>query len=202
MKKYCLNEVFFSLQGEGIRVGTAAVFVRFAGCNLKCTKETVGFDCDTDYSCKMELTATELWNLIGEEWGDRLGVQWVVFTGGEPALQLDEDLLPPESFNWKLAVETNGTINNPVLRWMNWVTISPKPGFPVKLPYCNEYKIVVGPDGDVSDVEGVETDYLLLSPAFNGLEPDPRAIARCVELVQANPRWRLSLQIHKLIGVR
>jgi len=202
MKKYRLNEVFFSLQGEGIRAGTAAVFVRFAGCNLKCTKETAGFDCDTDHSCKMELTAGEFWDLIKGEWSDRPGERWVIFTGGEPALQLDAELLPNESLNWKIAVETNGTINNSVLRWLNWVTISPKPGHPVKLPYCDEYKIVVGPVGEVPDVEGVETDHLLLSPAFNGLKSNPRAIMRCVELVKADPRWRLSLQIHKLLGIR
>lgn len=201
MNKYRVNEVFFSIQGEGIRAGTAAVFVRFAGCNLKCTKESAGFDCDTDYVCKVILPTESLWNRIREAWGDRPGQKWVIFTGGEPAIQLDNELLDAGRDHWKYAIETNGTIHLACFSMLDWVTVSPKSNAVLDVSQCDEYKVVLEADG-VIPIVPIPAQHCLLSPAFNGQEPDPAAIARCVELVKQDPRWRLSLQIHKLIGVR
>ncbi len=202
MKQYKLTEIFYSLQGEGVRAGTAAVFVRFAGCNLHCSVEEAGYDCDTDHSCKMELDADEIWETCDRAWGGREGQRWVIFTGGEPALQLDLRLLGAFRhcrLPWHYAIETNGTI--PLPRGLDWVTVSPKPQAVTVLSHCDEVKCVVKAGGPLP-IPLIRAKHYLLSPAFKGLEPDPAAIARCVELVKENPRWRLSIQLHKMIGVR
>ena len=198
MKTYRLTEIFYSLQGEGVRAGTAVVFVRFAGCNLRCTVETAGYDCDTDHSCKMVLTAQQIRDKCYGIWRGCGGKHCVVFTGGEPALQLDDELLGAFE-GWHKAIETNGTLSLPV--GLDWVTVSPKPQAITKLGSCDEVKCVVGAGGRLP-IPLIRADDYLLSPAFKGLEPDREAIARCVELVKENPKWRLSVQLHKMVGIR
>ncbi len=125
---YRINEIFKSIQGEGHRVGTPAIFIRFAGCNLDCTKATHGFDCDTDHSERMELTLDgleeRLWKLTP--------CLWVILTGGEPMLQVDRKLVGHlRGMGFKVAVETNGTI--PITVSLDWISVSPMRGVPTKL---------------------------------------------------------------------
>ena len=115
-------------------------------------------------------------------------------------MQLDEELVIKFRGNgWKQAVETNGTL--PLPFGLDWVTVSPKLQAVTNLKKCDEVKYVVGAGGGLP-VPLFHADHLFLSPAFRGLEPDLGAITRCVELVKENPRWRLSVQLHKLIGIR
>ena len=201
MKIYRVNEIFYSLQGEGVRAGTANVFVRFSGCNLKCMRETHGFDCDTEFVSGVDMTAKE----IVAQACDCVpmhtpGACCVIFTGGEPMLQLDRDLV--SMFNgWHKAVETNGSRKVGQLG-LDWVTVSPKVAeHAIRQRTANEVKYVRG-SGQPIPKTAVVADHYLLSPAFDGMNYDPAAVAWCIKLVKENPQWRLSLQLHKLIGVR
>jgi len=208
VKKYKIAEMFYSIQGEGVRAGTAAVFLRFAGCNLKCTKATVGWDCDTDHACREELTAAEI---VDRHLEIANRCKWVVATGGEPMLQLDAELIVAlANRGISVAVETNGTLPVPVM--VDWVTVSPKPGSIIRQPDAEEVKIVLSagdeppallPNGKNSyRVMGIRCRYPILSPAWLPDQMDSTAVVWCVAKVREDPRWRLSVQAHKLIGVR
>lgn len=208
MKKYQVNETFYSLQGEGARAGSANVFVRFSGCNLTCRQETEGFDCDTEFVSGRPYDADALADACTRLLPDipRQGVG-VIFTGGEPALQLDEPLLDAFrvlGFGF-LCIETNGT--KPVPSGL-WVSCSPKTAE-------HTLRVGEGRDGHVNELRYVrragmgiprpalQADSHFLSPAFrsNGTI-DPDDLAWCIQLVRENPSWRLSLQSHKFWGVR
>lgn len=197
MKRFMVKEIFHSIQGEGVRAGTAAVFVRFAGCNLACNVAEHGFDCDTDFVGGTSYTIGELLDEVRH----LAAGGWIILTGGEPALQLDQSLVDVlHAAGYRLAIETNGTRTLP--RGLDWVCVSPKPGASVS-PYieADEVKYVLGagqePGPQVSRIE-----HRLVSPAFKGDEADPDAVAWCVEWVLAHPEWRLSYQLHKALGVR
>lgn len=185
-------EIFYSIQGEGHRTGQPMVFVRLAGCNLRCDF------CDTKYAWDIrsgrEMGEDEI---IGEV--SKYGCKWVCLTGGEPMLQDVSELmrrLREEGF--EVAVETNGTIFRKCLRLASWVTVSPKPGAPLHpsvRELADELKYVIRSEEDLKRVEDHPLVYL--QPVDN----DPEAIKICVEAVLKNPEWRLSLQIHKLIGI-
>lgn len=194
--RYLVNEMFASLQGEGLRAGTAAVFLRFAKCNLSCSKATgEGFDCDTDFERGEWMTAREIANAVGFPPADG----WIIATGGEPSLQLDDTLVSSLQWDgWKIAIETNGT--RPLPADLDWICCSPKSGHPVVLDQADEWKFVMGPDSPLPDVPG--PGALLLSPRFDGDEIDRAALAHCIDLIQANPTWRLSVQQHKFWQVR
>lgn len=192
MKRYLVNELFASLQGEGVRAGTAAVFVRFAKCNLSCSKMVEGFDCDTDFAHGEWMTADEIADGV-----DVYPAEWVIFTGGEPGLQLDAALVTALRRHW-LAIETNGTRTLPA--GLDWVCCSPKTGHPVVLEEADEWKFVVGPNDPLPAIPG--SGVPLLSPRFDGDKIDQTALAHCIELVNANPGWRLSVQQHKSWGIR
>lgn len=195
MKRYMIKEIFHSVQGEGLRAGTPAVFVRFAGCNLACNTAEHGFDCDTDFSGGEAYSLGSLIDAVGIPFP----VGWIILTGGEPALQVDQRLVDTlHALGWKLAIETNGTL--PLPKGLNWVCCSPKPGTKPVLYEADEVKCVVAA-GQEPDHRGMRGEYLI-SPAFKGDELDPDAVAWCMEWVLANPRWRLSLQTHKWIGAR
>ena len=223
-KTYRVNEIFYSLQGEGRNTGRAAVFVRFAGCNLRCPF------CDTDFDSYTPMTAEDIVAAITDVVPfaqQPIGTPLlVVLTGGEPTLQVDEpfvDLLHRHAF--EVAMESTGT--RPAPRNLDWLTVSPKndsrEGWKaedgVRTP--NELKIVFDEDTDPESYltphstlhapqEGLHPSresihlprYLYLQPCDTG---DPRRNARitalCIDYIKRHPWWRLSLQTHKLVGI-
>ena len=191
-----VNEIFYSLQGEGFFTGTPSLFIRFSGCNLQCNF------CDTSHQNGTKMTEEE----IAAE-AARCPATHVVITGGEPSLQLTETLVEHlHALGKYVAVETNGT--HPLPTNVDWVTLSPK--FPfvqsekahVVLKRCNELKMVFT-GASLPDFSAIQADHLFLQPCDT---PDPErnkqilkgTIAYCL----SHPQWRLSLQTHKLIGVR
>ncbi len=122
MNRYLVNEIFYSLQGEGVRAGTANLFLRLSRCNLACAVETHGFDCDTEFESGRRLTLEE----IVEEMRQLSGsCDWVILTGGEPALQVDREMIDAlHAAGYRLAIETNGSIELPP--GIDWITVSPK----------------------------------------------------------------------------
>jgi organic radical activating enzyme len=197
VKTYRINEIFFSLQGEGIRTGTANCFLRFSNCNIHCRHETHGFECDTEFETGRDLTADQIVSelrRVGHE------CDWVVLTGGEPALQLDEELINIlRRDGFKLAIETNGTIALP--EGLDWITVSPKvPEDQIRQKTADEVKYVVV-FGQPLPQTSVQARYKLISPAFTGTTLDRQTLDWCVKLVKENQSWRLSVQIHKFIGI-
>ncbi len=287
MKTYRVNEIFYSLQGEGVRTGTPNVFLRFTGCNLTCMKETHGFDCDTEFASGRDLTLDEIVAALaeclddaaasqrddvsacrddanaarrvrcadqkapspsqGEGWGegpnaardpvrnaDHLprstaqnkadqngnvngrrdhsnpardsvantdGTNWIILTGGEPALQIDDDLITAlHDAGYKLAIETNGSIALP--DGIDWITVSPKVAeHAIRQRTADEVKYVRG-YGQAIPKTVVEAKHKLISPAFDGNVLREKTLAWCEQLVRDNPEWQLSMQMHKVWGVR
>lgn len=216
---YTVKELFPTLQGEGAHAGRAAVFCRFAGCNLWSGREedrasAICQFCDTDFvgsdgfgGGKFE-TAIELADAIELAWrSTSAGPQqrYVVFTGGEPLLQLDEELIEVlHQKNFEIAIETNGTIKIP--KGVDWVCVSPKEGSELVVLQANELKLVVPQIGHgaleklMARFEGMDYRNRFLQP-MDG--PNLRSNTElAVKLCQKRPLWRLSLQSHKLIGIR
>ncbi len=197
---YHVNEIFYSIQGEGHRTGVANVLVRFAHCNLKCNLIEHGFDCDTDYSGSNEYT---LEGLVNEIRGIGGKCKNIIFTGGEPALQLDEDLcVALHKAGYYLAVETNGTHNLDKLG-IEWVSCSPKTAeHTIRLSKCSELRYVM-PHGRALPKPSTKADHLYLSPVFNpDFSIDQKSLAWCVKLIMENPEWKLSVQSHKFLKLR
>ena len=196
MKKYLINELFYSIQGEGVRAGTANVFVRFSKCNLQCNVKEHGFDCDTDFSKSVQMNSQDIIDKCEELGGE---CNWIVFTGGEPALQLDENLIKEaKDRGYSIAIETNGTVMLP--GGIDWICVSPK-NLNIKQLTSNELKYVINADSKLPEPI-IYADFNLLSPAhFNGMIL-PGAMDRCIKLCKDNPTWRLSVQQHKMWGVR
>jgi 7-carboxy-7-deazaguanine synthase len=193
--RYLVNEIFYSIQGEGVRAGIPHVFVRFAKCNLDCSLATMGWDCDTDFEVGEWYSLRRLLDTV-EDLGR---CQWVLLTGGEPGLQVDQRLIDAlHSMGRQVAIETNGTQYLP--DDVDWTCCSPKYA-PVVLGQCDEVKYVLTV-GQSPPVPPVLADHWLVSPAFKGDEPDPDAMAWCVEWVKDHSRWRLSVQNHKWLGIR
>lgn len=210
---YAVKEMFVTLQGEGAQTGRASVFCRFAGCNLwsgrEQDRETAACRfCDTDFigvdgeGGGRFKTAAELAETIEQCWksaADESGRRYVVFTGGEPLLQLDAELIAAVKANgFEIAVETNGTIAAPA--GIDWVCVSPKPGGPLVQTSGAELKLVY-PQTELPPemFEGLSFQHFWLQPMDGParLENTQAAVAYCL----AHPRWRLSLQTHKLIGI-
>lgn len=198
MKAYTVNEIFFSLQGEGVKAGTANLFVRFAKCNQRCTTDVQGFECDTDADTGREMTLDEIISALHEAAPD---CPWIVLTGGEPALQVDRELIDGlHDAGYKLAIETNGTIELPA--GIDWITVSPKvPEDQIRQRTADEVKYVRAAGQPIPDTI-VQAKHKLISPAFRSNEIDPDALAWCIQLVKDNPDWRLSVQMHKAWGIR
>lgn len=206
MKTLKVTEVFYSVQGEGARAGEPSVFVRLASCNLAC-----GF-CDTEFESGKELTVqelcTEIARAIKRATGNLPGTlnsnYWIVWTGGEPTLQLTE-----EHVAWfakeglKQAIETNGT--NRVPKGIDWVACSPKvaehvlaKSFPDGV---DELRYVRHAGQPGVPQPSIKAKRLFLSPMFNGNLPDKENLKHCIKLCLENPQWSLSLQMHKIINV-
>jgi 7-carboxy-7-deazaguanine synthase len=207
---YAVKELFKTLQGEGAQAGRAAVFCRFAGCNLWSGREedrakSICQFCDTDFVGTNGIDggkfpdAAVLADAIAATWGPGDRGRFVVFTGGEPLLQLDTPLIEAvHEAGFHIAVETNGTIEAPA--GIDWICVSPKAGSELKQIQGNELKLVypqvdAGPDQFAS----LSFDHHWLQPMDGPLRLENTAsiAAYCLE----NPPWRLSLQTHKLIGI-
>ena len=194
---YKINEIFYSLQGEGFHAGTPAVFVRFSGCNLRCSF------CDTQHQEGQMMSVQE----IVEEVNKYPLAPLVVLTGGEPSLFIDETFVAElkRKTGKKIAIETNGT--HPLPSNLDWVTLSPKSAFeggdlePCVLTYCDELKVIyLGQD--LTQYDGIEAKHRFLQPCFCEDETQRKAnMKACVDAVMQNPGWRLSLQIHRVLNI-
>jgi len=207
---YSVKEIFLTLQGEGGQAGRAAVFCRFAGCNLWSGREAdragaVCTFCDTDFvgtdgagGGKFE-TAEALAQAIADKWVGGERDRLVVLTGGEPLLQVDGPLINAlHHQGFEIAVETNGTIAAP--DGVDWVCVSPKADAPLAQLSGQELKLVYPQPGvDPARFEGLDFERFLIQP-MDGPEREANtraAVAWCLE----HPRWRLSVQTHKYIGI-
>lgn len=199
MKTYRVNNIFYSLQGEGYNTGRAAAFIRFASCNLRCAF------CDTEFDSYKEMSAKEIIDAI-----EVYPARFVVLTGGEPTLQVDElliDLLHQHSYI--VAMESNGTRPSPCN--VDWLTVSPKVSSGEKwLPkgkrMADEIKIVFDEQTDPETIvppSGPQpSQRLYLQPCDTGdANRNAAIVERCVEYIKHHPQWRLSLQTHKLIHI-
>ena len=214
---YTVKEIFYTLQGEGYHAGRPAVFCRFTGCNLWTGREhdrdkAVCRFCDTDFvgtgpDGGKFATATELADRIAALWPAQSREpsaegRYVVCTGGEPLLQLDAALIDAlHARGFEVAVETNGT--QPAPAGLDWICVSPKANAPLRLVNGDELKLVypqVEPDAQPERFEHLGFRHFSLQPMDGpALTENTR---RAVEYCLTHPRWRLSLQTHKLLGLR
>lgn len=208
---YAVKEIFLTLQGEGAQAGRRAVFCRFAGCNLWTGREkdrhkAVCRFCDTDFVGTdgtlggKYADAETLADTIAESWGAGAGERYVVLTGGEPMLQVDGALIDAlHGAGFTIAIESNGTL--PVPRSIDWICISPKAGSELVQTSGDELKLVwPQPGSDVEALAALNFTHRLVQPLD---DPDAaRNVQACIDLVMADPRWRLSLQTHKSLGLR
>lgn len=194
MKEYRINEIFYSLQGEGRNTGQAAVFIRFSGCNLHCSF------CDTDFT---EYTLMSLNDIVRRLAGfpspKSTDVEiWCILTGGEPSLQADEELVCClHQLGYRVAMESNGTHQPPA--GLDWLTVSPK--IQPIVEQCSELKVIF--DGKEQPCDfGIKAKYYYLQPCDTGdREQNQRIVHQCIEYIKQHPRWQLSLQTHKMVGI-
>ncbi len=209
---YSVKEIYYTLQGEGAHTGRAAVFCRFAGCNLWSGREAdrasaICQFCDTDFADTNGpgggkfASAQELAAAVEEKWpaSNAYGTRFVVCTGGEPLLQLDPPLIDAlHARDFEIAVETNGTIAAPPD--LDWICVSPKAGTELKQRTGDELKLVFPQsDAEPAAFESLQFRHFFLQP-MDGPRRDANtqaAMKYCLD----HPRWRLSLQTHKLLGI-
>jgi 7-carboxy-7-deazaguanine synthase len=209
---YTVKEIFYTLQGEGANAGKAAVFCRFSGCNLWTGREedrsrAVCQFCDTDFvgvgpdGGKFG-RPDELAQSIANAWrGDESqGSKLVVCTGGEPLLQIDDAFIDAvHAAGFTMAVETNGTRNAP--RGIDWICVSPKAGAPLLQTSGDELKLVFPqPDAMPELFEDLDFEHFFLQPMDGPVAEENTRLA--IEYCMAHPKWRLSLQTHKQVGIR
>jgi len=207
---YAVKEAFLTLQGEGVQAGSRAVFLRFAGCNLWSGREPdrataqCNF-CDTDFvgtdgeGGGKFAGAEELADHISELWGPSDERRLVVITGGEPMLQLDRALVDAlHQRGFRVAVETNGTL--PAVGELDWICVSPKAGTDVVQRSGNELKLVWPQPGiDPAELEGWDFEHFLVQPMDCADSKAARDAA--IALAMERPKWRLTLQAHKVVGL-
>ncbi|MDE5555170.1 MAG: 7-carboxy-7-deazaguanine synthase QueE [Muribaculaceae bacterium] len=182
-KTYKVNEIFYSLQGEGFFTGTPAVFLRFCGCNRRCPF------CDTDFADGTEMTADEIISAV-----TAFQSRHIVITGGEPTLQLDCDLVRAlKASRFFIQIETNGS--NPVPTGVDWVTCSPKDA-PWRVDRIDELKVVYQGQDVEALIQLLPAPRLFLQPCSG------ENINETINYILAHPHWRLSLQTHKLINIQ
>jgi 7-carboxy-7-deazaguanine synthase (Cx14CxxC type) len=208
---YTVKEIFYTLQGEGAQAGRPAVLCRFSGCNLWTGQErdrerAVCRFCDTDFlgtdgeGGGRFAVASELADAIAAVWAGPPVNRYVVFTGGEPALQLDEAVLTAvRARGFSTAIETNGTRVLP--DGLDWICVSPKAGAPLHQRAGDELKVVFPQHGlDAESLENLPFRHRFIQPCDG---PDLPANTRAaVAFCLAHPRWRLSVQAHKMVGIR
>lgn len=191
-----VNEIFYSLQGEGCHSGTPAVFVRLSGCNLRCPF------CDTRHEHGTEMSEAEVVEAVRQ-----YPAHLVVVTGGEPALQLTPSLVDAlHAAGRRVAVETNGT--RPLPANVDWVTLSPKDAFlgpqaaPV-LTKADELKLLFDGVSEPRPYGTIAVAHRYLQPCDSGdTARNARTTAAAVDYIMRHPEWRLSLQIHKILGIQ
>lgn len=208
---YAVKEIYYTLQGEGAQAGRAAVFLRFAGCNLWSGLErdragAVCSFCDTDFigtdgpgGGKFK-EAESLARAVGSHWpGEKAGKPYVVCTGGEPLLQLDPALIGAlHEAGFEIAVETNGTIAAP--EGLDWICVSPKSTAELVQRSGQELKLVYHQaDAPPERFEQLAFDFFFLQPMDGPARGEQTAAA--IEYCRTHPQWRLSLQTHKLVGI-
>jgi 7-carboxy-7-deazaguanine synthase len=206
-----VKEIFLTLQGEGGQAGRAAVFCRFAGCNLWSGREADRASaqcrfCDTDFVGTdgtrggSYASAAALADTIAQEWGDARAHRFVVLTGGEPLLQADDALLAAlHACGFSIAVETNGTIEPPP--GLDWVCVSPKAGTELRVRAGQELKLVYPQPGAPPEAYASLAFQRFSLQPMDGPELAANT-ARALEYCLRNPQWRLSLQTHKTLGIR
>lgn len=207
---YAVKEIFFTLQGEGAQAGRAAAFCRFAGCNLWSGREqdrdrAVCQFCDTDFVGTDGVgggrfpDARELAVAIASRWPTDAGRRYVVLTGGEPLLQVDRLLVDAlHQVGFEVAVETNGTVEPPP--GLDWICVSPKAGSDLVVRRGHELKLVYPQTGlSPPEFEALDFEHFFLQPMDGLLRARNTTLA--VNYCLSNPRWRLSLQTHKYLGI-
>lgn len=191
-------EIFYSIQGEGKFTGTPSVFIRLAGCNLKCDF------CDTNHSTYIHLNEDEIVEEV-----QKYTARHIVITGGEPLLQLNAELLNKlHNIGKYVQVETNGTvaIDKDLASKIDWITCSPKNDYTknadIKVPRVDEIKVVyVGQD--LSKHNNLRAEVYYLQPCDVGVDDENKKIvAKTVEYIKDNPKWKLSVQVHKILNLR
>ncbi len=210
---YAVKEIFLTLQGEGAQAGRRAVFLRFAGCNLwsgleKDRASAICQFCDTDFvgmngeNGARYAGADALADKVAALWGDGADHRYVVMTGGEPMLQVDAALVAAlQARGFEAAMESNGTIAaEPSI---DWICISPKAGSEVIQRSGDELKLVwPQPGSDTEAMESWDFAHHLIQPMDSGSDSANKAnVEAATEFVQAHPKWRLSLQNHKILGL-
>ena len=208
---YSVKEMFLTLQGEGVNAGRRAVFVRFAGCNLWTGREqdratAVCRFCDTDFvgvdgaGGGKFADAAALVSDVVAHWGEGAAKRFVVLTGGEPMLQVDDALVDAlHVAGFTIAIETNGTIA--AHPGIDWVCVSPKAGSEVVQRSGDELKLVwPQPGSDVAAIEDWDFAHFLLQPMDDARGAENHRAA--IDFVLARPKWRLTLQTHKMLGLR
>ena len=206
---YRVNEIFYTLQGEGAHSGIPAVFVRFSGCNLRCPW------CDTEFTAHTDMTAEQIVARVAELYdipNERR--KMVVLTGGEPSLQVDKELIDAlHAVGFYICIETNGT--RPLPEGIDWITCSPKKDTQLALRKVNEVKVVFTGDYDPEIWrEQIEAEHWMLQPlrytgewliehAVDEWEDDRNDnLDDTVRYILSHPFWRLSVQLHKIVGLR
>jgi len=195
-KVYPINEIFYSLQGEGFHTGQPAIFVRFAGCNLSCPW------CDTDYSTKGIMTIDDIIKEVEnyESWH-------LILTGGEPSIQATSEFIQPfKDIGYFVHMETNGT--REVAMNVDWITVSPKVKWQPQEDWIqltgNELKLVYDGQSEEELQEIVDTtsfDHYYLQPEWNQFNGLKKFGPKVVEVAKRNPTWKVSLQTQKLLGI-
>lgn len=195
-----INEIFYSLQGEGRYTGTPAIFVRFSGCNLKCDF------CDTQHQSGTEMTESEIIEAVCQHPSEH-----VVLTGGEPTLQITATLLGSLKVAGKtIHIETNGTCMLPmeILNSIDWITVSPKFGIHPEIQRIDELKVVFDMNhteylDSLSEISVTNKECYYLQPCDrNDAEYNRRNLAECIDYIKKHPEWKLSVQTHKILGIR
>lgn len=204
---YAVKEIFLTLQGEGANAGRPAVFVRFAGCNLWSGREqdrrtAVCKFCDTDFVGGERIRdAAALANRVETEWGTIIKDRMVVLTGGEPALQVDGALLLAlRERHFFTAIETNGTV--PLKAHPDWITVSPKTR-DLQVTDGDELKLVYPQDDvDPQDFDHLSFQRFYIQPKWQRWPWDrKRNLRKALQWCRYNPQWRLSVQMHKVVGI-
>ena len=188
MKLYKINEIFYSLQGEGYYSGIASIFIRFSGCNLSCSF------CDTQHETGELMTQEQILDQV-----TRFPAKHVVLTGGEPSLFVTKELIDGLHAAGKyVCIETNGLHALP--EGIDWVTLSPKTA-QTTLRTCDELKLVYT-EGPFNPHNEIKAAHYFIQPCDTGDSTNnQRILAECISYIKDNPRWRLSLQTHKIVGI-
>lgn len=197
-----INEIFYSLQGEGRRVGEPSIFIRTSGCSMAKACASYGVSCDTEFVSGRDYTEAEL---LAECQRLALQCQWVVWTGGEPTDQLTGTAVELfKAAGYKQAIETSGVRSVPP--GLDWITVSPKVAehmLPARFlgQRVNELKYVRRSGQSIPE-PALTADHYYLQPHANGATVDSAALANCMSLCLQHPQWALSLQTHKTLGIR